>query len=146
MTTLEWKLNAPSKECEEHWKTMNYAAFKAEVCTGVTYHVDNLTSYGAGDINRCWLVVIGPRGRKQKFPLGSYRTMEEAKLACEQRYADHVEARNARRAYAPKPQLKRPRGALLRAIVSGLVSTEQAHKQAYMGKAEVEAIRAAGSL
>jgi hypothetical protein len=33
--------------------------------------------------------------------------------------------------------LKRPRGALLRAINAGLISTDEAHKQGYMGKAEM---------
>jgi hypothetical protein len=32
---------------------------------------------------------------------------------------------------------KRPRGALLRAINAGLISTDEAHKQGYMGKAEL---------
>jgi hypothetical protein len=34
-------------------------------------------------------------------------------------------------------ELKRPRGALRRAIVAGLVSTDEAHKQGYMAKAEL---------
>jgi hypothetical protein len=37
--------------------------------------------------------------------------------------------------------LKRPRGALRRAIVAGIISTDEAHKQGYMGKDELLRLR-----
>ena len=58
--------------------------------------------------------------------LGLHNTIEKAKLACE-RHAD------------PKSRLKRARGAMRRAIEAAIVSTDQAHEQGYMGKAELEA-------
>ena len=42
------------------------------------------------------------------------------------------------KAKSKQPQrLKRPRGALLRAINAGLISTDEAHQRGYMGKAEL---------
>jgi len=93
--SLVWKSKVP-KRWEAHWAEMNYQAYCTEMIRvrsrrglrGVTYHADNLTSYGAGDRNRCWLIVIGPRGGKRSHGLGCYKTMEEAKAACEQHWAD----------------------------------------------------------
>jgi hypothetical protein len=92
MTTLVWKSNVP-KGYEAHWAEINYQSYKTEINLvrgkrGVTYHADNLTSYGAGDRNRCWLIVIGPKGGKRSLSLGYYKTMEEAKRVCEQHWAD----------------------------------------------------------
>jgi hypothetical protein len=83
-------------------------------------------------------LTLGPRCGRHLTPIGFYSTVEEAKAACEQM------AREGRpiidlRPEAPEPRLKRPRGALLRAINAGLVSTDDAHRQGYMGKAELEA-------
>lgn len=42
------------------------------------------------------------------------------------------------KAKSKQPQrLKRARGALLRAIYAGRISTDEAHKRGYMGKAEL---------
>jgi hypothetical protein len=99
MSALLWKSDIP-KGCEAHWAAINYQRYKTEINLvwlskadfsgkrGVTYHADNLISYGAGDRNRCWLIVIGPKGGKRSLSLGCYKTMDEAKRACEQHWAD----------------------------------------------------------
>jgi hypothetical protein len=43
----------------------------------------------------------------------------------------------ANRRQASAPKRKRPRGALLRAIIAGNVSTSQAHRDGYMSRAEI---------
>src|SRR5262249_855630 len=94
MTALVWKSNTPSYYAL--CKDMNYVRLSTEMkrvrvargVRGVTYHADNLTSYGDGDWNRCWLIVIGPRGGKRSLGLGCYKTMDEAKRACEQHWAN----------------------------------------------------------
>jgi hypothetical protein len=95
MSALVWKSNVP-KRLEAHWAEKNYVRLSTEMkrvrltrgVRGVTYHADNLTSYGDGDRNRSWLIVIGPKGGKRSLVLGCYNTMDEAKRACEQHWAD----------------------------------------------------------
>jgi len=93
MNTLVWKSGVP-KGCDALWASMNYASLNAKA-GNVTYHADNLTSYGAGDRNRCWAIVTGPRGGKRQVGIGCYLTMEEAKLACEQHYGNGCDVSKA---------------------------------------------------
>ena len=99
MTDLIWKSNVP-KGSEAKWAEINYQAYCTEMIRvrgprgfrGVIYHADNLVSYygygdGAGERNRCWLIVVGPKGGKRSLGIGCYKTMEEAKHACEQHWA-----------------------------------------------------------
>ena len=98
--SLMWKSNVP-KGSDAHWASINYQRYCTEMIRvrgarglrGIIYHADNLISYygygdGTGDRNRCWLIVIGPKGGKRSLCLGEYKTMDEAKLACEQHWAN----------------------------------------------------------
>ena len=94
MTTLVWKSHVP-KGREAHWAENKLRKLQTELkhvrlergVRGIVYHADNLIS-GDRDWNRCWLIVIGPKGGKRSLGLGVYKTMEEAKQTCEQHWAD----------------------------------------------------------
>jgi len=74
------------------WNEDNGCAYKAKADIG-TYVVD-ISS---------WLVVVGPRGGTRYLPLGSYKTVEQAKLACERRHANEVK-QEAKCAKAVRPE------------------------------------------
>jgi hypothetical protein len=86
MTALKWKSNTPNRYSTE----MEPVCFPAGV-GNVAYHV-----YRIGDWNRCCAIVTGPGGGKRKVSLGCYTTMEKAKLACEQHWADGCDLGKAR--------------------------------------------------
>ena len=84
MSTLEWKSGA-DQWSEAYWKLkgFNYVMLKAEI-GNATYRADNLIGYGeVSDRNRCRVEVVGSRGGKRELNLGCYKTMQEAKNACE---------------------------------------------------------------
>jgi hypothetical protein len=87
MTALAWKSNT-SKGRETLATEMIHVCFPRGV-GNVTYHAYSVKSpWPYDDVNRCCAILTGPGGGKQKVSLGDYRTMDEAKRACEQHYAN----------------------------------------------------------
>jgi len=82
MNTLQWKPNVPDEQCDCEASGHNcYQGHTAEIADNATYVVDI----------RAYLEVRGPRGGEHRYGVGTYKTIEEAKLACERDYADGVE-------------------------------------------------------
>ena len=101
MSKLQWKTNVPEEgredeDCEANGHNC-YQGHQAKIRDNATYFVE---------IRAC-LEVRGPRGGQDRFCVGYYNTIEEAKLTCERDYADGVKyakEQEAKRAQAVRPE------------------------------------------
>lgn len=113
---------------------------KWDICKAHKATIGNVTYYArplGGGQWHAFLRVHTPRKYWQRG-FAHFETFEEAKQACERHFADGCNVGRCpyRVRLSPEP-LKRPRGALLRAINAGIVSTDEAYKRGYMGQAEL---------
>jgi hypothetical protein len=83
MSALKWNSNPRYFTANGYSTEMELLKLSRGV-RGVVYHACNYYGYG----NRSWLIVTGPKGGKRSLRLGYYKTMDEAKRACEQHWAD----------------------------------------------------------
>jgi hypothetical protein len=113
---------------------------KWDICKAHKATIGNVTYYARMHHDGSWhafLRVHTPRRYWQRG-FADFPTLEEAKQACERHFGEGCNVGRCpyRVRLSPEP-LKRPRGSLLWGIHTGLISTDEAHKRGYMGKAEL---------